>query len=347
MNESFLIKNSDAEVYATIDSTMASRIFSFLEPYFSITKLNSIPDGSWGIYTGFKELTPKDLTPIESNETFKKYVESAPDGPDTQLYISFANKRIVVEQTDDGWKEMCVMRVIRGLLRWQSFSKGILFFHGGLVELDGEGIAVLGNKRSGKTSLILSLLLKERVNYSTNDDVAFKLCSGSIYGIGSPRSLCIRNDTLNVLSASEPAFSSAMKAVKHPGNDYYSAVNNLKSISEGEYTYFYQKEITAICKKRITTMVVLKKIIFPSFLERDKNGSYIERLTYDKAYELLSNNFVSYPEKYTMFFKDYFQSPDGNYIESFIKSIAENVECYALNQSFNSLETGALQVIAV
>jgi len=75
-------------------------------------------------------------------------------------------------------------------------DKGWGMMHGGAVALRGKGIAVLGERRAGKTSLLTNLMLHKNATYITNDRLLFSKQGETFYLRGWPSSMRMGIGTL-------------------------------------------------------------------------------------------------------------------------------------------------------
>jgi hypothetical protein len=87
-----------------------------------------------------------------------------------------------------------LVRFTRILLRLAHTQDPEVFLHAGLVARDGRGALVLGAKRAGKTSTVLSAL-RHGHRFVGNDDVSVRSTAGGWTGRGWPRRVSVRGDT--------------------------------------------------------------------------------------------------------------------------------------------------------
>ncbi|GAA4955347.1 hypothetical protein GCM10023238_22460 [Streptomyces heliomycini] len=88
-----------------------------------------------------------------------------------------------------------LVRFTRILLRLMHAEEPEVFLHAGLVARDdGHGALVLGAKRAGKTSTVLSAL-RHGLRFVGNDDVSVRADAGGWTGRGWPRRVSVRGDT--------------------------------------------------------------------------------------------------------------------------------------------------------
>lgn len=118
------------------------------------------------------------------------------------------------------WITQCLLRATRAIHRSAASRQGALFLHSGLVELDGVGVALVGGSRAGKTSLIMASVLNGSGVMVCNDDVSLvtRPDEHGVTGIGWPRSISVRLDTLDVLFGRDRA-ETVRSSLSHPANE--------------------------------------------------------------------------------------------------------------------------------
>lgn len=109
---------------------------------------------------------------------------------------------------------MACLRAVRGFIV-DVFSNCIKL-HGAIVKYKGDAIALLGGKRSGKSTLCLNLVLKvKEMEFISNDKFLYSISDNKVYGL--PTAISIESDNKhlqNINAIGEPLFSSN-------GKNYY------------------------------------------------------------------------------------------------------------------------------
>ncbi|MFC7308237.1 hypothetical protein ACFQVC_28955 [Streptomyces monticola] len=120
----------------------------------------------------------------------------------------------------ESWITQSLLRATRAIHRSEASRQGALFLHSGLVELNGVGVALVGGSRAGKTSLIMASVLNGSGVMVCNDDVSLVTHPDErgVTGIGWPRSISVRLDTLDVLFGRQRA-QTIRSSLSHPGNE--------------------------------------------------------------------------------------------------------------------------------
>jgi hypothetical protein len=91
-----------------------------------------------------------------------------------------------------------LMRVVRELAMLHVQSVGRLILHAAALEIDGCGVAVLGPKRAGKTTLLMHLLRVPRARFIANDRVVVDVTPTVPALRGLPSIVSLRGGTLDL-----------------------------------------------------------------------------------------------------------------------------------------------------
>ncbi len=123
------------------------------------------------------------------------FEEARANEPIRKCAVNIESKVIVIEEpSEDIWRHHIAIRLVRDMYRIHIIQNKGVPLHGGMIEQNGIGIAVLGRKKSGKTTTLLSMM-NSNVNFIANDDLIVSY-GHNIKGHGSTRSISIRKDTL-------------------------------------------------------------------------------------------------------------------------------------------------------
>jgi hypothetical protein len=244
---------------------------------------------------------------------------------------------IVVEEAQDKLVVQRVLRLLRDLFRLQA-PAGSVFVHGGMIETAGCGIALLGAQQAGKTSLLLALLTQMQAAFVDNDVLSFHLFGERPFGLGWPRAINIRRDTLVVLDAvlaeKQTQFSQVRLSPSKP--------KETVSLSPRVFADTFGCSLVAQAE--------LHMIVFPAFLPREETPAFsLLSLTKEEALIALKEQITSVPSAYHHFLRPYFPlSPqEAHYVDQTIEQLARQVPCYRLWQSFSAIAAAAQAVIAL
>ncbi|WP_211272307.1 hypothetical protein [Enterococcus rivorum] len=293
----------------------------YLEDFFCYCECNgnSFFEHSWKITTN------KSAQYFEKLNLMKIIIKQSPE-PFMTVYYSGEKKIIgLVLENSLAWQVQNVIRFIRIVIRLQQKEDETIFFHGGFIKYKNKGICFLGDKKCGKTSSILSFLRKGNVSFISNDDVSLNVKGPEIIGFGWPRSIVVRNDTLDKLNVNLKI------KLAHPLNEKHTA----------DVTCFYPKELCQQFEVPLLSEFKVDYVVFPEF----KNTEYpiIQKLDHIAGSRKLQKNIQSVPGKYIDFLLPYFSK---NLKELNLNKFKENDICLiSLNQSFDDLNAGSEALI--
>ncbi|MBI3767950.1 MAG: hypothetical protein HY271_05560 [Deltaproteobacteria bacterium] len=112
----------------------------------------------------------------------------------------------IVAPTDHARVRISLMRVIRELAMLQSLHRGDLFIHAAAGVLRGRAVVIAGQKRAGKTTMLLDLLRRGEVQYLSNDRIMVDTSADPPVVRGMPTIVKVRAESLRfVPSLTEPA----------------------------------------------------------------------------------------------------------------------------------------------
>lgn len=234
------------------------------------------------------------------------------------------NKEIIISSKNHDSR--FATRVLRSLVMLEDISHGKVMFKGAsFINRNGNGIVLMGDKRVGKTSIILSYMLKNdpQAKFITNSHVALNLESGRPYAHGYPMSVGIR---LGVLESMQ------RKGNKNIDSLIYHLKNNMKPGEKNRYyldpnilSKFFQNRITG--KVLVNSIILIKSI--PSYSSSAIRSMSIEDAeNFFKEYQLKYYNLKN--SRYNLFKVD-----SDTQINS-IKEILKNINLYELTYNVGS-----------
>jgi hypothetical protein len=236
------------------DADVISAVAELAAPW--LTVVEGSADARHTIVTG----------PAHAPRRARQIVENAPDDePPRRIHVSHSAHEIVVDAGEFDWQVMQVMRSIRHLLRWLAFDESHLFLHGGMVAFDGDGVAFVGAKRSGKTSLVMTALACG-AEFVVNDDLTLVANDGEVTGYGWPRTVAVRRDSVLALSGRFPGFARSFRTLRHPANRWNVDVLKAETI-EGMAPLLWvdPTELTAASGSVPRRSARLRAVVLPSF----------------------------------------------------------------------------------
>jgi hypothetical protein len=306
------------------DIETLDKLVEYMSPYFARKELTNDDACVPTIYAGI-ENAPISL-PSEVA------VVSCPGEPDRRVLHLPPAMVFVVDQPPGLWRVIHVGRVLRSVLRWQLFSSGATYFHAGMVEMRGQGVAYVGPKRAGKTSCVLAALVNDGVRYVANDDLAVAVERGVAVGLGWPRSISIRRDTVNQLAHLLPGLVNAQSLRPQP-------------LLAEQPVLLFPSEIAAVTNRSILAEVPLRLVVFPEFVDPSSGRCSFERLSPADAADRLRKNLFPIPDDRDSYLCDYFKQPNPERTETCITTLVGHLPCIRLRQSTLDLVGGAEKIM--
>ncbi|SCE10668.1 hypothetical protein GA0115242_121935 [Streptomyces sp. SolWspMP-5a-2] len=231
-----------------------------------------------------------------------------------------AERRLVhlTADTESAYAPVHVVRNIRTLLRLDvaRSDPSAMFLHAGMVAWHGHGIAVPGDKRSGKTSTVLAAAAAG-ADFVSNDDLSLHHGGDGRSGHGWPRSVSVRLDTLAPLGLTLPT------ATSHPSNHHRTDAHLLMP-----------HEIARMVGCRVTPRAPLRAVLFPSFTDDDAFA--LRRLDVSEAARRIQANLLTPPVKDSELTAR-FDAPSEEQLAERARNLAAEVPAFALRQSLTGL----------
>lgn len=322
----YKVGRKDYAIFLYTDFASIDFVRKNIEPYYTINKvelLSEVFDSSyWKIINGPNDFKIKNdkIDVIRSEQKDLK--------EPTRKFFVVANKKMInlVEPVDTKWRNQIIIRLIRDIFRNYFFRyDNMSFFHGGLIKFKNFGIAFLGEKKTGKTSSILSCLKYGNADYVTNDDISIQIIDNKICGFGWPRTISVRNDTFDVIDLDR---ASILKQLEHPSNS-----TNWNKVA----TFVYPKELEQLFNVKVISKSEIKYIVFPIFDENIYDPN-LRKLNDIEFKEMLKLNLEQDIDKHFKDFQSYFSSDNISTDDKVIENIAQKCTGYILNQNFNNLK---------
>lgn len=309
------------------DESVQNLVMSKVHPYVECSKITDRPEGDvWTI------LTSKYAQDIQTEVPLEEVFYQTKMEPRCR-YLYHGEKKVVVidEPKDVRWTAQHALRLIRVLLRLLCYQDGLVYLHGGMMEMNQKGIALVGGSRAGKTSTILSLLSLTDATYITNDDIGISYTNNEYKGTGWPRSMSIRKDSFEAIEKFDTPYR--LQTSSHPFNE-----------DDKNYHFVYPEELEKWFSREVKTMGKIDVMVFPEFLPHGQTGAALSKISPHEAAERLKEHAVINPGRHNEFLLPYFTLPTPEELEPFLKHLAEKIPCYSLKQAFTSLEKGTFLI---
>ncbi|WP_342475262.1 hypothetical protein NST70_13075 [Weizmannia sp. FSL K6-0777] len=320
----YQVIRNDYSVFLQTDSESLDSIRRDIEPYYTINKIEPSKNFFHKNYWKISDSSNSVITENKEIEVIRTEFKML-DEPQREFLVVPQEKIIAVNKPiDKKWKKQIIIRLIRDIFRNYFYSKGMSFFHGGLITNNEIGIAFMGGKKSGKTSSILSFLKYSDMDYVTNDDISIQIIDKKVIGYGWPRAISVRNDTFSALNLNR---EDIVNKLRHPSND-----TNWKN----QATFVYPNELKHFLTAKVYSQCKVDYIIFPTFMDNIQKP-VLEEVNESKFVELLKSNIEPDINKYFRDFEKYFPFTDENKNEEIIEGIVNNCRGFILKQNFNNL----------
>lgn len=146
----------------------------------------------------------------------------------------------IVGRNDHVSARVALMRVVRELTMAHARRAGRPLLHAAAVEIDGRGIALVGPKRAGKTTLLLHLLRAPGARFVANDRVFVDLDGSPPQLTGLPSIVALRAGTLELFPelaarARELRYAFWQTRAETRGNDRERPLTEGTDISPGQF----------------------------------------------------------------------------------------------------------------
>lgn len=150
------------------------------------------------------------------------YTRSSMTGEFCKFRVDIGQRALVIDLPVGRWRDLYALRMVRNILRWELFLRGAVFLHASCVSRAGEGIAILGRCRSGKTTLTLNLLCTGNCDFVTEDDLTILTQrDGSLVALGWPGCIRVRRHMLSHW----PKLDAVRRKFVHPANPLEESLN--------------------------------------------------------------------------------------------------------------------------
>ena len=196
------------------------------------------------------------VTDRHAGYTFKVFShENRSDSQDVGVLIEESQNSAVVFLEDSGnTSRYLLMRTIRHFIFKMLSKYGFVPVHASAVEVSGSGIAFVGDKRSGKTTSLLSCLRYGRASFIANDAVFIGGEKGEYILASAPTSVGLRKNTLEAFGLGSIVGG---EGAGHPDNQFASSLV--------EKIFVSQDLLCSAFSSGFKTSASLKAMVFPIY----------------------------------------------------------------------------------
>lgn len=317
------VSRDSHNVYINIQMSWIDFFIRVISPYYDV-ELSQAPEKlSWKIYTE----EPQECY----NNQWDIIIPSIPGENFLKRKYKFAHESksiYIMEPVDAIVRLQIATRLCRDILR-HLFMQELVYFHAGMVVYRSIGIAIMGDKKSGKTSSILTFLSTKNANYVTNDDLAISIAhksSDPCIGYGWPRAVSIRRDSLefmrSVIGYNNPIYNGFLGRQIHPNNH----VPELMS-----YLYLYPNDLVELFKCKVIPNHRIDVILVTKF---GMDGCFSARQVFsNEKHLLISSNYDNNLGKY---FADFEHTFTSNVMQP-NRAWFDSVPCYIVSQNIRNM----------
>lgn len=331
----------EAVVALVADPPTTESVRWLADPYFTWAAAETPRDAAvntattWTVYADAGMAPPAaswrtfETPPVSAGEA-TRVVRVAPD-----------TRSVVLDQPVGPWRALHALRLIRTLLRYELADRGWTFLHGGLVDIGGRGVAMIGGKRAGKTSSVLALLAAGGVAYSANDDLTVRADGSTTVGRGWPRAIAVRPETIDVL-ASAGAWPFGVQRLGHPANAGLRG-----DPTADECVCIHSTELVHAFGTTVVPEVPLGAVVFPCFTRDPDGPPRLESISPEQVGALLAEHRESRPDRHEPFLAEFFDRWTlAAGIVTNVATIARSVPAFTLTQGIRRVRHGAHAVLA-
>src|SRR5689334_5193726 len=272
---------------------------------------------------------------VPDQTVFQHVAFTTDNEPTTEYRFSCERRCIIIDEPrDPAWLIQHIARLVRVLLRLQLAEQGAMFVHAGMVAIRGQGFAIVGQKRSGKTSSILAALRLPGCSYVTNDDLALVESGGNWVGMGWPRGVSVRSDSrLALAELGGPLLDPSR--LSHPANR-----DLVFAPTESSALIAYPAELADAFGTSVSPTSEVSAVIFPEFQPIGTMGGSLTRVSDEEAGSRLSDSLRTDPNKYEAFLLPMFKMVPRSLLELKLRQLVTRIPCFLLRQSMSDLGRG-------
>ncbi|MET9498297.1 hypothetical protein [Streptomyces sp. NPDC006552] len=263
---------------------------------------------------------------------------TAPTEPTATLTVDHARRRLLLDPACAlDFATHLAARYARILLRLQRATRAQeLFLHAGMAAPAPDagradrGIAVIGPKRTGKTSTVMAAM-RAGAAFVGNDDLSVTRSPDGWTGHGWPRSVSVRSDTFTALGLAPPERSAHPARPPGPGGPAGRAAPVMLLPAE---------LANLLGAPGVRPSAPLTALVFPRFVP-DAADTALRELTPEQTARRLRREPPVQVVKQADFLLPHFPRPSPAETDEVWRLLAAEVPGFELAQSFTGLTAGA------
>lgn len=286
---------------------------------------------------------------ISSSQTSCRLGEQ-PDFHDdlgSRMFVDADARSVHVVNPEFDHLVLSTARQIRGVLRLQHYAADGLSVHGAMVVRDSAGILLVGEKRAGKTSLMLALLQDSNWSFVCNDDTTLHPTPEGFVGNGWPRAIRVRRETLFLLEALCRARGMDCK-LSHPDNPGFAIPNALNGI-ERDVLLVLPREIAAIAGSVIVPNAPVQLVVFPTVQSNLTESVEILPIDRDEGERRLLSCIAPFTSlaggKFLPHLRPHFAVPGPERVRDALARHASAIRYVELRHSFATIHTAPTELL--
>lgn len=191
---------------------------------------------------------------------------------------------MILPETDNDI-DVFVMRFLREHLILSMIKQGWIMFHAAMIEKNGRGIAVIGNKNAGKTASMLKLIQNGRFHFVSNDKIMIRRTKmGDLEVISFPISMGIREKVYLL-------YQNIFKEYECTYDGNYINYKEKNNLLIEKKRYYSVDEIVKIMNTKYVNRTVLKAAYMPKF-DSSADTCYIEKIMKQDFLDLIQQQVI-------------------------------------------------------
>lgn len=322
----YVASRGAAAVHLWASEAQATRLARDLAPY---VPLAAAPDALPGDIWTIRPATPGDEGDIA-------ITQPGLDAYDVgyRLWIRPATRTLALAAATPDAQLVQYRRLVRAILRRALLVQGAIHLQAALAvsRQDGSGTAILGPTRGGKTTLLLALLLSGQFAGCANDDLtAYAFTDTQPRGLGWPRAISMRRDTLRHFATAGSALRAALAEARHPNSGAAWGTNQLD-----HRAWLFPDELAHATASPLHAEAHIHRLVF--LAAGDTPRPHLTRFDdADDVARRLRTHVEAAATKYEPWLDAYFAPPPPGSLDRRVLNLVHRTSAFRLTHSLASL----------